>query len=322
MTQHRILADAHRLLLTPSLDTLSFPQTIDNTIRSTFAHCQQKFVYSHLHKLSPQGTNVHLHAGGAFAHGMEATRRAYFEQNLSPDDAVAVGVGALIKFYGDYEAPEGSAKSLERMAGALEYYFSIHRLDNDFLTPYTSSSGERGIEFSFSIPLPIPHPETGEPLLYCGRFDMLATHKNGSLFVVDEKTSTSLGAQWSRNWNLDSQFTGYLWGAQQYGLPVSGAIIRGISILKTKYDTAEAIIYRPQWQIERWYTQLLREVEYMLRIYADTKLAFANLDKHGCNAYGGCAYERLCSSPNPEAWASQYYETNTWDPLRREHGEG
>lgn len=309
------------VIQTPDLSIKTFPHAIDNTIRSTFAHCPKKFFYSHLAKLSPAGTNVHLHAGGAFAHGMEHTRRAFYEQGYSAEDAIAIGVASLIEFYGEYQPPEGTAKSLDRMMGALEYYFSVHPLETDFLKPHVTKGGQHGIEFSFSLPLPIMHPDTGEPLLYCGRFDMLGEHSNGSLFVVDEKTASQLGNQWSRNWNLDSQFSGYIWGAQQYGLPVVGAIIRGISILKTQYGNAEAIIYRPQWQINRWYEQLLMDIEDMIRIYKGAPARYM-LDKHACNSFGGCAYERLCASETPERWVEGYYEINQWDPLRREHAAG
>jgi len=135
---------------------------------------------------------------------------------------------------------------------------------------------------------------------------------------VDEKTSTALGAQWSRNWDLDSQFTGYCWGARHYGLPVVGALIRGISILKTKYDNADCIIYRPEWQINRWYDQLLLDVQDMLDIYHEVRKPRLALDKGTCNNYGGCAYSRLCGSEHPANWLDPYFSINTWDPLRRE----
>ena len=69
-----MLPSEHILHETPSLELLSFPEAIDNTIRSSFVACPQKFFYSHINKLSPQGTNVHLHAGAAFASGIEATQ--------------------------------------------------------------------------------------------------------------------------------------------------------------------------------------------------------------------------------------------------------
>src|SRR3990172_5087025 len=102
--------------------------------------------------------------------------------------------------------------------------------------------GEFGIEFSFAAAIPeVKHPETGDPILFCGRFDQLAEY-NKMLFVEDEKTTTSLGEQWRNNWDLDSQFTGYVWGAKQFGLPVVGAIVRGIGLLKTKTTHQEVIV--------------------------------------------------------------------------------
>jgi hypothetical protein len=50
-----------------------FPEVIDNSIRSQFVACEGKFYRGFVENLSPVGTSVHLHAGGAFAHGIEAT---------------------------------------------------------------------------------------------------------------------------------------------------------------------------------------------------------------------------------------------------------
>jgi len=168
---NRILPQTHMLMTEPSLDLISFPSAIDNTIRSTFVACPQKFFYSHLNRLSPTGTNVHLHAGGAFAAVMEAARLAFYREGLSVDDSIAAGVAGLITYYGDYECPEDSAKSLTRMAGALEYYFSVHPMDSDYVTPHKTAAGGLGIEFSFAIPLPFEHPETGDPLVYTGSLE-------------------------------------------------------------------------------------------------------------------------------------------------------
>jgi hypothetical protein len=153
---------------------------------------------------------------------------------------------------------------------------------------------------------------------------MLGIHRNGSVLVEDEKTASQLGASWGRNWNLDSQFTGYCWGARQFGIPVAGALIRGISILKTKYDHAEVLTYRPPFLIDRWYAQLLRDVSRMKDLWqraTDANLAdeasYA-LDKGQCNAYGGCSFEILCSSPTPERWVEVHFQTRDWKPMHRD----
>jgi len=74
-------------------------------------------------------------------------------------------MGTLIKQYGDFECPEDSAKSLERMMGALDYYFANFPLDQDKAIPVSLPGGGQGVEFSFAEPLPFLHPETGDPLL-------------------------------------------------------------------------------------------------------------------------------------------------------------
>jgi hypothetical protein len=298
----------------------SFPEAIDNSIRSNFVACEAKFHHGFIRNISPSGTSVHLHAGGAFAHGVEATRRAFYVEGRSPDEAIGHGVQELLLFYGDYECPPESPKSAERMAGALEFYFSRYPLDSDYLRPWTDGSST-GIEFSFAIPLPILHPVTGNPILYTGRFDMLAEEqRSGTLFVVDEKTATQLGSSWAKQWELDAQFTGYCWGAQQYGKPVAGAIIRGVSILKTKYDSVECPVQRSPFQIERWYKQLLRDVQRMIEIWRSGEFSY-QLDKGSCGNYGGCSYSILCNSPEPERWIPIQFEPRVWHPMLREERE-
>lgn len=301
---------------------MPFPAIIDNSMLSRMKKCEGDAYYSFFENLAPLGTNVHLHAGGAFAHGIEHARRAFYVEGKPAAEAIAIGVTELLAYYGDYECPPESAKSAERMAGALVYYFDTYELGSDYVQPWTDGSGT-GIEFSFSFPLPIPHPQSGDPILYSGRFDMLGQDtRSGQLFVVDEKTATSLGQQWVNQWELDSQFTGYCAGAKLYKKPVVGAIIRGVSILKTKYDTKEAIIYRPQWQIDRWYNESVRLVRRMIEVWKYGKdEAHWQLDKSACGAYGGCAFKLLCASPRPDQWKSVNFEPRVWHPMVREERE-
>jgi len=299
-----------------------FPEVIDNTARSAFRKCEQYTVYQTFNKIKPATPSIHLHAGAAFARGLEMTRRAFYEDKLDAETALAKGLEALIIFYGDFNAPEDSVKSCERMAQGLISYFNQYPLATDYIKPYyMQHSDAYGIEFSFAIPIedngvPLLHPETGNPILYAGKFDMLA-EKEGVLFVEDEKTTSQLGNSWLKQWDLDSQFTGYCWGAKSYGLPVAGAIIRGVSFLKASNGHAEAVIFRPQWQIDRWHKELVRDVKRMLEIYKTREYSMA-LDKSICGNYGGCSFEMLCTSPNPEQWIPINFVENTWNPLHKE----
>jgi hypothetical protein len=304
----------------PSLEEVraanNFPEVVDNTMRSTAVRCGKQWYWSSIRKLRPQGGSIHLHAGGVFAKAIETGRKAHYEHGKPAKDSIADALRAAYDAWGTFEVPEGKEnKSLENIALALDGYYSEYPFDRDPVKPYIDPTGKPAVEFCGTFPLDIKHPQTGNPVLYAFRFDMLGEY-NGNLFVVDEKTASSLGAQWANNWTLDSQFTGYCAGARTFGYPVAGAIIRGIGLLKTKITHQQCIIYRPDWVIDRWLEQLHRDVRRMIEQWQEGYYNYA-IDKSACAAYGGCAFMRLCDSPNPESWVEQYYEYNDWDPLKK-----
>lgn len=281
---------------------------------AAFRSCPQKFYRTYIEHWKPQGESIHLVAGKAFARGLEAARREYFEREQPAEAAVAGGMAALMREYGDFEAPEGSAKSLPRVCGALEFYFDQYPLASDKATPLTLPSGRRAIEFSFATPLPYLHPQSGDPILYTGRSDQICEWADG-VYVEDDKTATQLGASWSAQWDLRSQFTGYCWAAAEQGIPVNGVLVRGVSILKTKYDTLQAITYRAHWEIDRWLQQTVKDLHRMEDCWVAGEWDF-NLD-HACNEYGGCPLRSICKSPDPDAWLPMSFEQRIWDPLDR-----
>jgi hypothetical protein len=320
-----------------------FPAVLDSTLVSTFRSCPHKFFLNYVMHWKPRNESVHLVAGAAFAKGLEIARRAFFsgeaerpvfEDRMSdegipvrvlrwehikcePGDgelATGLGLQALLASYGDYDCPPDSAKSAERMAAALAYYMDEYPLNTEHAPPSTLSDGRRGIEFSFAEPLEIIHPETGDPLLYCGRMDQIVDFA-GAVFGEDDKTTSSLGASWSNQWDLRSQFTGYTWACQQSGIPLQGFLVRGIGILKTKFDTQQAITYRPQWQLERWHKQLLRDAKRMIQCWEEGYWDY-NLD-HACTEYGGCIFRKVCLSSDPQPWLEADFVRRVWNPLTR-----
>ena len=291
-----------------------FPAVLDSTIIAAFRSCPQKANLEFIQHFKPRDQSVHLHAGAAYASGMEAARKAFYIDGESEETSVARGVQALLTHYADFECPEDSPKSASRMAGALEFYFSHYRLGEDKAIPMTLPGGKRGIEFSFLEPLDIRHPESGDPLLYSGRMDMMCSYEGMNL-GEDDKTASQLGASWPRQWDLRSQFTGYVWGASRAGIKLDGFLVRGVSILKTKYDTLQAITYRPDWQIERWYKQLTRDIQRMIACWNEGYYDF-NLD-HACTEYGGCVFRNVCQMRDPTALLAQQFQRRRWDPVKR-----
>lgn len=324
-----------------------FPHAVDSTMLAAFRSCPQKMFRSYIEHWKPKEDSVHLVAGGAFARGIEVARKAYFEgiqvsadvsnevnpatglwerkviwkdeelgDALKLDSAAAqtLGLQALMIHYGDFECPPDSAKSLERTAGALEFYFQHYPFGMDGTDPVTFPNGRRGIEFSFAEPLNFAHPVTGDPILYTGRADMVAAYAGG-VYVFDEKTTSRAGASWSRQWELRSQFTGYVWAAQRSGLSVQGAVVRGVSILKTKYDTQQVLTYRAPYEVDRWLEQVTRDLKRMQQCWEEGWWDY-DLD-HACSEYGGCGFQRICKSDSPGSWLPMYFEQKVWDPLAR-----
>lgn len=297
-----------------------FPSVVDASMIKEFRACRQKFFLKDMRHWKPQESSIHLHAGACFAKGLEEARHKFYEQGNSPEDALMYGIKALIVAWGSYEAPEGAAKSLERMCGALEFYFSEWPMTHEKgAHPKLMPSGRRAIEFSFAQPIPnFLHPITNEPLIYSGRSDMICDFAGGT-YVEDDKTASQLGESWVRQWELRSQFTGYCWAARESGINVNGVLVRGVSILKTKYGAAEAITYRFGWEIARWYEQLVRDLRAMQRAWEEGYWDW-NLGE-SCSSYGGCEFVSVCKSNEPELWLPVYFERRRWDPLERTETE-
>ena len=316
-----------------------FPTYIDNVMRSTYMHCARKYELRHVRNLIPgTATNVHLHFGASYARGLEIGRKAFYAEGLSEEKALKAALKAAREMWGDFEVLENAKgyKNLDRLLGAIKFYFQRYPMGTDFVKPWVTPEGEHAIEFKFAIPIPdITHPETGGPILYCGRTDFIGEYAK-QLFIVDDKTASSLGEQWARNWELDSQNTGYVWAARTKGYPVAGAILRGLALLSEKYvketketlangtagqylenmsySSAHAIVQRAPWEVDRWLDELRLDIEDMIRDYQRGRYRLA-LDKDHCNAYGGCPYREVCRHADPEPWIEQYYKIDVWSPL-------
>ena len=299
-------------------DTLPFPEVLDSSMIATWRSCRHKFFLEYLHHWKSKTPSVHLHAGGAYARGLEVARKAFYQEGKSEEDSHALGLAALMAAYGDFECPADSAKSLERTAGALEYYFEQYPLPTDPAAPHILPSGARAIEFSFAEPLSIVHPVTGNPLIYCGRFDEVVDFA-GAIYGLDDKTTSQLGASWPRQWDLRSQFTAYCWGAKRTGIDLAGFLVRGVSILKTKYDTLQAITYRHPWMIDEWLEGVYCDIQDMIADWQGaTKVPFRKDLSESCNAYGGCPFRQVCMSADPASWLEANFERRKWDPISRE----
>ena len=290
-----------------------FPQYVDSTMIACFQSCERKFWWTFLRNLVASPPPLHLHAGGAFSAGLCAIRRAYYERGLDEETSLHAGIIAAVLAWGTVEAPEEFPKTLYRVLEALTFYCDTWPLATDPIRPLITHK-KATVEFSFALPLEgTSHPITGDPIIYCGRSDMIGVY-NDALWIDDEKTTTQLGPTWSQKWTLRAQFTGYCWAAGEWGYNIAGSIIRGISFLTNhRYGHAEAITFRPRWQIDRWHRNTVQTLERMIYCWTSGEWRYALAD--ACEAYGGCEFMRLCESEEPESWINPYFTQRVWNPL-------
>lgn len=301
-----------------------FPRVIDATMRSAYLLCPHYFYRRHCQGLSSQeAPSIHLHFGACLAKGLETVRRGY-ASGLPQGMALRSGFDAIITHWGNYPTEivssnrSESVKSLASCLLALDDYFMEWPLDTDPVQ-VAYYEGKPCIEFSFALPIPgTRHPDTGEPILYAGRFDLIGTFE-GSYWGLDDKTTGRASSNWNDQWKLRGQFIGYSWGARQYGMPLAGFLVRGIQPLVggTKL-LPTTIIPMPNWKIERWLVQLHRDVERMLGCWRQQywhKEEWPRIMDTGCYSYNRpCEFLPLCNSQHPERWESDY-TVRYWNPL-------
>lgn len=299
------------------------PQYIDSTMISCFRSCPQKFYNEFCLGLRPSAISVDLHAGACFALALETVYETMFEEKQPFDKAILRAYSVFMDAWGDFIAAKDTPKTKENTWAAVEEYFKQWPPLTDPVQPFNNNAQE----FTFGIPLVPAHttpvsiqvPDTklfplhpsGEPFIYCGKFDLLGLWSNKPV-VRDEKTTTSIGQSWAEQWDLRSQFMGYCWACQQSGIPVDTVIVRGVGILKTKISLAEAIKTYSDVMIARWYEQLRRDLWRLRQMwdedYWDKNYADA------CSSYGGCVFRDSCASATPEAWFSNF-TVRRWNPL-------
>lgn len=297
----------------------TFPTVFDATMLRAAKSCKRKFFYEFMKNKVSSGTSPDLIAGAAWARGHEVFRKLYYSGDADFDTALVKAFIAMATEFGPEETePEANhPKTFDRLAEALvAYYYEAYPPEFDDHAPIVVS-GSPAVEFSFSVPLEdVIHPETGEPILYAGTFDMFSSYHGTFNYVFDDKTSKTMGFKWSEQWRLRSQFIGYAWGAKMHGYEVNGAWVRGTAFKKTSIDFADAPLQIPQWMIDDWYRNLVFDLNTLIEHWRND--FFPKNYDDACNAYGGCQYLNLCEMPDNQApfFLANDFEDRFWSPVK------
>ena len=293
------------------------PAHIDSTMINAFRACAQKFWNEYILGLRPGEKSIDLHAGSVFSATLERFCKEVYLNGLDSPAALARAHATFMSQWGDFIIrKEGHPKTPENMWAAVEDYVRVYPPGSDRVQPYFAGNTAT-FEYSFAIPLDFPgfprHPVSGDPFIYAGRFDLLGK-RDGRPVVRDEKTAQRLESNWAEKWDLRSQFLGYCWALQHFGIPCNTVVVRGVIITKTMIRQVEAVKVYPQHLINIWFEQLRRDLIRLVRCWEEQYFDYNLGDT--CTAYSHCAYIPLCSSPMPQNWYDSY-EVTRWNPLLR-----
>ncbi len=303
---------------------VTLPQHIDSTMMTCFRACPQKYFREFVQGYRPPGISIDLHAGACFASAIEEVRKQVWLHGKPLGDALMLAQAKFFCEWGDVEAPEWkrTAKTKDRVWEAVESYFQRYSPLTDHVRPYKNPKGEPTLEYTFAIPLlpcsvadindNFPAHPNGDPFIYTGRFDMVGEYQ-GHPCVCDEKTTgSSIGKNWAYQWDLRSQFIGYVWACQQNGIDLDTVVVRGIAIQMTQIVHAEAIKTYSGHLIAKWHDQLRRDMWRLVRCHDDQHFDYNLGDS--CTAYGQCAFLAVCQSNNPDTWL-QDFVIRHWNPI-------
>jgi hypothetical protein len=299
------------------------PETMDSTMLVAYRACAAKFYREHVLKRTIPVLSVHLLAGGAFASGIEAYRRAYYADGYSKETSLDIAFLAANVAWGEADPfpkhPSIANKSLDRIFAAIASYFETYPIDTDQFQPHLrADNGFPTIEFSAAVPLdpshgfPL-HPSTGEPFIWHIRSDGLGKFRNLHVFS-DEKTTVSLGTTWSSKWTLRNQFLAYAWLYREMGLPYRTALVRGVGLLKTKISHAECLVHYPDHLLNAWQETAVYSMQQMVQHWEQDYWPEEFGD--ACTSYGNCIFTDVClASPSrKENYLEASYMPRSWDP--------
>lgn len=297
------------------LQTL-FPLIISDTDMNLLSTCQLKWFRSRCLHLSKTGFNNDLTAGAVFAKGLEITRHYFYNEDYSIKDAILLGKQFVLD---EHQALINKAeeegfidnvelKSPERMALALETYFKYFNLDMQDYYPAIREDGLKAFEHTFTMELPINHPELNVPLIFKGKLDLIETWQ-GRYWGVDDKTTNKIAYNEGDKLLIQSQFIGYAYLAKVHGLDFSQFRVRKVAIQQKEIKIKEFVVPITPFILENWFNNMIRKLTNAKSVYLDYLDKFAGTVEDynyfeasyglGCTAYNRpCQFTQACSSKN------------------------
>jgi hypothetical protein len=326
--------------MTYKLETL-FPINFSASMLDDLSRCELYWFRKYCQKLTREARNPDLVAGGLFAKACEITRKAYFNEGLSQEEATELGEEHILTG----ETIEDDLKTNERVAFTFVKYWQKYPLDSNIFKPVQLANGTYAIEYPFLFDLGIPHPDIpNQNICFTGKLDgiynVFGGGKATKLVITDEKTCKSvyrikggkeLDILKERNMYITSgQFLSYTWAVRQLvangtintDLKLEELIVNRVPIMKEFEPAFQLTIEMSEWQTNMFGISLMNKIHTLIEKYKYYKeqdfLPFISftptLSAGSCNSYARpCSYAIGCQDEYGEELLESNFKQVMWD---------
>src|ERR1035437_2374952 len=205
---------------------------IDNSSLEHFTTCPRSAEYSICRRRKPAGERSPLRFGGIIHKVVEARYRAG-EPMYAQSPAVEAVMKAIATVeFAAWTPPEDDYRNFGTALAFIREFGLAYPFESFDVVKFPD--GRPFIEVPFALPLGDLEGADGKTihLIWTGRIDLAYTI-NGSLYVMDHKTTSIMGPSYFTQFEIAHQLYGYAWAAEQlFGTPVTGVVINALGIRK------------------------------------------------------------------------------------------
>lgn len=283
---------------------------LDNSMLETFQQCPRQFYYKYLRKRCAEGQRPSLNFGTAVH---RALRYRYRFAEVPSERDTRIMQRIVERHLRIHPQPADDHRDAVLCQAIVERYNERYPKEE-----WQVLKTNRGafVEFSFAIPL----RERG--FVYCGRIDLAVREPDGTIWIVDHKTTFQLGTSFFTEKLNSGQLKGYCWAFwKATGTRPVGAILNAIRVrppARTRQPVEDDDFERQRTYLSE--ESLVEWEENAIQVADSIRRAqYYPMHTSWCfGKYGRCEYWDVCSLPKEQREAvlqSGLYRDNDWTPL-------
>lgn len=262
---------------------------LDYTTISDFLTCRKRWYWRHRRNFTPIQKSLALLFGAALHIGFKVF---YTEGNP---------IEAFKEAYQPTDIPDKEKRTVEHGVIILEKYMEQYST-NPF--EVIECNGSHLIQLSDDVTYAVRM----DAVIKWQGWMQLGNEKRKPIYVMEHKTTSSLGYYFFENFILNHQVDGYTMGCKDKYGECEGVLIDAISTAKSPKerflrDIATRTIEQ-QKNFEKEVVDIARNITYAIE-----EDSFP-MNKSMCNYYGACPFKQLCLHGEG---AMEMYEISVWD---------